>query len=275
MSPSGVAFASDAYDDCIADLDEQVGKLIDTLDRRGVLEQTWLIVVSDHGESFGEHSKIFCHGTSLFDTEVRSTATHHPTFQDGGAQGIGHSRPRQSARHGRHDCRYGQASQQTRLSRAIPLQGSGESHPPGRASSSPRVYPNLCRTTPRTVITGVCPRLSHQSLHSRIRSGLTCAGKSKSANSSTISPKTPVNCATWPRIPPSRTRSAGCVRALRHGLKALYSQDGSPPDREFEPAGQAAAAIDSQTHRRNPRGNWSIAAVWHGCSTASALCFAV
>ena len=59
MSPSGVAFASDAYDDCIADLDEQVGKLIDTLDRRGILEQTWLIVVSDHGESFGEHPNIF------------------------------------------------------------------------------------------------------------------------------------------------------------------------------------------------------------------------
>jgi arylsulfatase A-like enzyme len=71
VSPSGVAFASDAYDDCIADLDEQVGKLIDALDRRGVLENTWLIIVSDHGESFGEHPNVFCHGSSLYDTEVR------------------------------------------------------------------------------------------------------------------------------------------------------------------------------------------------------------
>jgi arylsulfatase A-like enzyme len=71
VSPSGVAFASNAYDDCIADLDEQVGKLIDALDRRGTLEHTWLIVVSDHGESFGEHPNTFCHGASLFDTEVR------------------------------------------------------------------------------------------------------------------------------------------------------------------------------------------------------------
>jgi arylsulfatase A-like enzyme len=71
VSPSGIAFASDAYDDCIADLDEQVGKLIDKLERRGILENTWLIVVSDHGESFGEHPNIFCHGSSLFDTEVR------------------------------------------------------------------------------------------------------------------------------------------------------------------------------------------------------------
>ena len=71
VSPSGVAFAADAYDDCIADLDEQIGKLIDTLERRGILENTWLIVVSDHGESFGEHPNIFGHGSTLFDTEVR------------------------------------------------------------------------------------------------------------------------------------------------------------------------------------------------------------
>ena len=35
VSPEGVAFAADAYDDCIADLDEQIGKLVDVLDRRG------------------------------------------------------------------------------------------------------------------------------------------------------------------------------------------------------------------------------------------------
>ena len=71
LSPQGVAFAADAYDDCIADLDEQLGKLIDELDRRGVLKQTWLIVTSDHGESFGEHAGVFCHGKSLYETEVR------------------------------------------------------------------------------------------------------------------------------------------------------------------------------------------------------------
>jgi arylsulfatase A-like enzyme len=70
LSPEGVAFAADSYDDCIADLDEQLGKLIDELDRRGVLEQTWLIITSDHGESFGEHAGIFCHGKSLYETEL-------------------------------------------------------------------------------------------------------------------------------------------------------------------------------------------------------------
>ncbi len=70
LSPRDIAFAADAYDDCIADLDEQLGKLLDELQRRGVLERTWLIIASDHGESFGEHTGVFCHGSSLYQTEL-------------------------------------------------------------------------------------------------------------------------------------------------------------------------------------------------------------
>jgi arylsulfatase A-like enzyme len=70
VSPTGVAFVTDLYDDCIADLDEQLGTLIDELDRRGLLERTWLIIAADHGESFGEHPGIFCHGKSLYETEL-------------------------------------------------------------------------------------------------------------------------------------------------------------------------------------------------------------
>jgi arylsulfatase A-like enzyme len=70
VSPQGVAFAAAAYDDCIADLDERLGKLVDELGRRGVLDRTWLIIASDHGESFGEHAGYFCHGVSLYDTEL-------------------------------------------------------------------------------------------------------------------------------------------------------------------------------------------------------------
>ncbi len=60
----------DRYDDCVADLDEQLGWLIDELDRRAVLEQTWVIITADHGESFGEHPGVFFHGGSLYRTEL-------------------------------------------------------------------------------------------------------------------------------------------------------------------------------------------------------------
>ncbi len=70
ISPRDIAFAHDAYDDCVADLDEQLGLLFDGLGRRGVLDTTWVILAADHGESFGEHPGIFCHGTSLYQTEL-------------------------------------------------------------------------------------------------------------------------------------------------------------------------------------------------------------
>lgn len=70
ISRRDIAYAHDAYDDCVADLDEQLGRLFDELGRRGILEKTWVILAADHGESFGEHAGVFCHGTSLYQTEL-------------------------------------------------------------------------------------------------------------------------------------------------------------------------------------------------------------
>jgi arylsulfatase A-like enzyme len=70
LSQRDIAFAHNAYDDCVADLDEELGRLFDELDRRAVLDNTWVIIAGDHGESFGEHTGVFCHGTSLYQTEL-------------------------------------------------------------------------------------------------------------------------------------------------------------------------------------------------------------
>jgi arylsulfatase A-like enzyme len=59
-----------AYDACLAYLDDRLGELIDDLDRRGVLDQTLVIVTADHGEGLGEHD-LFDHGESLYRTEIR------------------------------------------------------------------------------------------------------------------------------------------------------------------------------------------------------------
>jgi arylsulfatase A-like enzyme len=60
----------DSYDNCLAYLDERLGELFDTLQRRGVLDHTLVIVTSDHGEELGEHG-LFEHGESLYRPEVR------------------------------------------------------------------------------------------------------------------------------------------------------------------------------------------------------------
>ena len=71
LSGREVAFARDSYDDCIADLDEQLGLLFDELESQGLLKRTWVIILSDHGESFGEKSGVFGHGTSLYQTQLQ------------------------------------------------------------------------------------------------------------------------------------------------------------------------------------------------------------
>ena len=55
----------DGYDDCIAALDAEIGRLLDTLDARGTLRNTLVIVTSDHGEHFGDRG-LFGHGNSLY-----------------------------------------------------------------------------------------------------------------------------------------------------------------------------------------------------------------
>ncbi len=70
LSQYQIDLGRDCYDDCVANLDEQLGRLIDELDRRSVLARTWVIITSDHGESFGENPGVFWHGTSLYETQL-------------------------------------------------------------------------------------------------------------------------------------------------------------------------------------------------------------
>lgn len=50
--------------------DEQFGKLVDGLKKRGLYDETMILVVSDHGEEFGEHGG-FWHGTTLYDEQLK------------------------------------------------------------------------------------------------------------------------------------------------------------------------------------------------------------
>jgi arylsulfatase A-like enzyme len=70
LGPHYVRLARDAYDNCIAYLDEQVAALCAELERRRVLDQAVVLVLSDHGEGLGEHD-LFDHGYSLYSTEIR------------------------------------------------------------------------------------------------------------------------------------------------------------------------------------------------------------
>jgi len=56
----------DAYDSSLKYLDETVGNLVDQVDSLGLLEDTAIIIIGDHGQCFGEHG-YWGHGTYLYD----------------------------------------------------------------------------------------------------------------------------------------------------------------------------------------------------------------
>jgi arylsulfatase A-like enzyme len=65
VSMAHVQMANDVYDDSIYYLDQRLGVLLDELETRGALDQTLVIVASDHGEHLGDH-RLFFHGCSLY-----------------------------------------------------------------------------------------------------------------------------------------------------------------------------------------------------------------
>ena len=65
LTPRQLAREQDAYDGALAYLDSEVGRLMAELEHRGILDHTIVVIVSDHGEQFGEHGMVD-HGNSLY-----------------------------------------------------------------------------------------------------------------------------------------------------------------------------------------------------------------
>ena len=64
-SEEEIAAERAAYDGGIAFMDDQISRLLQSLEQRGKLDRTLVIVTSDHGEQFGEHG-LMDHGNSVY-----------------------------------------------------------------------------------------------------------------------------------------------------------------------------------------------------------------
>jgi arylsulfatase A-like enzyme len=60
---------NDAYDACVAYLDQELERLFDELSARRILDDTLVVVTSDHGEEFYEHH-LLEHGNGLYLTQT-------------------------------------------------------------------------------------------------------------------------------------------------------------------------------------------------------------
>jgi len=75
---------SGLYDGEITYLDEQIGRLVDELKRRGLYDNTLIVLTADHGEEFHEHGG-WWHGTTLYDEQITVPLIMKPG--QGGARG--------------------------------------------------------------------------------------------------------------------------------------------------------------------------------------------
>jgi len=71
ITPADLTYLIDLYDEEIAYFDGQLGRMLDELRRRGLLDTSILVFVSDHGEEFLEHGHIK-HCRTVFDTSIHT-----------------------------------------------------------------------------------------------------------------------------------------------------------------------------------------------------------
>jgi arylsulfatase A-like enzyme len=68
-------------------MDEHVGRLVEGLRERGVLDEALLVVTSDHGENFWEHPSCFDHGFTPYQTTTRAVGlVRLPNGRHGGTR---------------------------------------------------------------------------------------------------------------------------------------------------------------------------------------------
>jgi len=61
--------SADKYDGEIRDMDARIGIILEMMELRGLMEDSLIVITSDHGEAFGEHGYLM-HGAKKFHNEV-------------------------------------------------------------------------------------------------------------------------------------------------------------------------------------------------------------
>lgn len=69
-------YLEEVYAKTLTDFDEKLGKFLDTLEQRGILKNSTVVLTSDHGDSFGEHGE-FNHANNLYNSETYVPLIYH------------------------------------------------------------------------------------------------------------------------------------------------------------------------------------------------------
>lgn len=87
--PKQNAALDELYSGEVSYTDEHVGRLLDSLRERGILEKSLVILTSDHGEAMNEHWEKWNHGQSTYETTVRTPLIIRQPGGRGGGTRVG------------------------------------------------------------------------------------------------------------------------------------------------------------------------------------------
>ncbi len=87
LRPDEVRHIVDLYDGAVNEFDDQVGAFLDHLRAEGLLDETIVIVTSDHGEDLYEDHVTLGHGTSFFGGDQSTRIPFLVRFPDGRGRG--------------------------------------------------------------------------------------------------------------------------------------------------------------------------------------------
>jgi len=88
MTEAEIAFLRDLYDGEVRYTDEGIGRLLETLSRLGLRDETLVVVTGDHGEEFMEHGWLG-HTVFLYDTLLHVPLIIRPPRFDGNSRVVG------------------------------------------------------------------------------------------------------------------------------------------------------------------------------------------
>lgn len=69
-APFRQKYAADLYDGEVAYTDQEIGRFLDGVEKKSPPDKTLVVVLSDHGESLGEHGE-YSHGVFLYESTLR------------------------------------------------------------------------------------------------------------------------------------------------------------------------------------------------------------
>jgi len=71
LAPDDHDYVLACYDAGVAGADARIGRIMKELEAAGLMEKTWVVYTSDHGEELGDHNNYFYHGASIYESVLR------------------------------------------------------------------------------------------------------------------------------------------------------------------------------------------------------------